>query len=146
MLARSDADVVVMAAAVADYRPAEAGAGKRRKDSEPWSVVLEPTRDILRELGSQTSNGRILVGFAAEAGEDGLPRARAKRTGKNADLVVYNDVARADVGFDAVDNEVVLISEAGERKVEKAPKERIAAEILDEVERLLEGDGGRAAR
>ena len=146
MLARSDADVVVMAAAVADYRPAEAGADKRRKDTEPWSVVLEPTRDVLHELGSQASNGRILVGFAAEAGDDGLPRARAKRTGKNADLVVYNDVARADVGFDAVDNEVVLISEAGERKVEKAPKERIAAEILDEVERLLEGDGGRAAR
>jgi phosphopantothenoylcysteine synthetase/decarboxylase len=83
------------------------------------------------------------VGFAAETGDDGLARARAKRTGKNADLVVYNEVARADVGFESVENEVVLISKAGERRVGKAPKTRIAAEILDEVERLLgEGNGG----
>ena len=144
-LARGDADVVVMAAAVADYRPAEALADKRPKDERAWQLELEPTDDVLRALGAQASNGRILVGFAAETGEGGLARARAKRTGKNADLVVYNDVARSDVGFESVENEVVLISEAGERTVEKAPKERVAAEIWDEVERLLEGNGGRAA-
>jgi phosphopantothenoylcysteine decarboxylase/phosphopantothenate--cysteine ligase len=145
-LAREDADVVVMAAAVADYRPAEAAAGKRPKDEQPWELELEPTEDVLRALGAQPANGRILVGFAAEAGKDGLARARAKRTGKNADLVVYNDVARPDVGFDSLENEVVLISETQERTVAKATKERVAAEIWDEVERLLGENGGRAAR
>jgi phosphopantothenoylcysteine decarboxylase/phosphopantothenate--cysteine ligase len=141
-LARADADVVVMAAAVADYRPADTRPDKRPKDDSSWSLELRPTEDVLRAVGAQPANGRILVGFAAETGDDGLARARAKRTGKNADLVVYNDVTRAEVGFDSVENEVVLISEAGERRVAKAPKRRIAAEILDEVERLLGGDGG----
>jgi phosphopantothenoylcysteine decarboxylase / phosphopantothenate---cysteine ligase len=145
-LARADADVVVMAAAVADYRPAGAASGKRPKDERPWQVELEPTEDVLRALGARPANGRVVVGFAAETGPDGLARARAKRTGKNADLVVYNDVGRGDVGFDSLDNEVVLISETGERTVAKAPKERVAAEIWDEVERLLVENGGRAAR
>ncbi len=144
-LSRGDADVVVMAAAVADYRPADPKADKRSKDGEPWRLELEPTDDVLRTLGEQSENGRLLVGFAAETGDGGLDRARAKRTGKNADLVVYNDVARSDVGFESGENEVVLISEAGERTVSKAPKSRIAAEIWDEVERLLEENGGRAA-
>jgi phosphopantothenoylcysteine decarboxylase / phosphopantothenate---cysteine ligase len=143
-LSRSEADVLVMAAAVADYRPARAQDEKRPKDDRPWPLELEPTDDILRTLGDQTSNARILVGFAAETGADGLARARAKRTGKNADLVVYNDVARSDVGFDSADNEVVLISEAGERKVEKAPKRQIAVEVWDEIERLIGENGGRA--
>jgi phosphopantothenoylcysteine decarboxylase/phosphopantothenate--cysteine ligase len=141
-LARGDADVVVMAAAVADYRPAETEAAKRPKDRGTWQVELEPTDDVLRKLGAQSANGKILVGFAAETGEGGLDRARAKRTGKNADLVVYNDVARVDVGFESAENEVVLISEAGERRVGKAPKERVAAEIWNEVERLLEENSG----
>jgi phosphopantothenoylcysteine decarboxylase/phosphopantothenate--cysteine ligase len=142
-LARADADVVVMAAAVSDYRPAHGQDDKRPKDDARWNLELEPTDDILHRLGAQSANGRILVGFAAETGADGLERARAKRTGKNADLVVYNDVARSDVGFESLENEVVLISDAGERAVGKAPKQRIAAEILDEVERLLEASGGR---
>ena len=144
-LSRGDADVVVMAAAVADYRPADPRTEKRSKDGEPWRLELEPTDDVLRTLGEQSENGRVLVGFAAETGDGGIERARAKRTGKNADLVVYNDVARSDVGFEAGENEVVLISEAGERTVSKASKSRIAAEIWDEVERLLEENGGRAA-
>ncbi|HEX2292690.1 MAG TPA: bifunctional phosphopantothenoylcysteine decarboxylase/phosphopantothenate--cysteine ligase CoaBC [Gaiellaceae bacterium] len=144
-LARRDADVLVMAAAVADYRPAAARADKRPKDRERWQLELEPTEDVLRALGSERANGRVLVGFAAETGTDGLDRARSKRSSKNADLVVYNDVSGSDVGFESADNEVVLISEAGERKVKRAPKRAIAAEILDEVERLLGGDGGRAA-
>jgi hypothetical protein len=135
----------LMAAAVADYRPADPRTEKRSKDGEPWRLELEPTDDVLRTLGEQSANGRVLVGFAAETGDGGLDRARAKRTGKNADLVVYNDVARSDVGFEAGENEVVLISAAGERTVSKAPKSRIAAEIWDEIERLLEENGGRAA-
>jgi phosphopantothenoylcysteine decarboxylase / phosphopantothenate---cysteine ligase len=141
-LARADADVLVMAAAVADYRPAEVAAGKPPKSEQPQQLELEPTEDVLHALGARAANGRILVGFAAEAGPGGLARARAKRTGKNADLVVYNDVGRGNVGFDSLDNEVVLITETGERTVAKARKERIAAEIWDEVERLLGENGG----
>ena len=141
-LARSEADVVVMAAAVADYRPAKAIEGKRPKDAQPWSVDLEPTDDVLRALTAAPANGRIVVGFAAEAAEDGLARARKKRAVKNADLVVYNDVGRADIGFESPENEVVIISEQGERHIARAPKERVAAEILDDVERLLEANDG----
>ena len=142
-LARRDADIVVMAAAVADYRPAAHTDGKRPKDDEPWEVRLEPTLDVLRELGAQRRNGGVLVGFAADEGEHGLARAREKRDRKGADLVVYNDVGRTDIGFDAVENEVVVISAKGERRIPKAPKERIAAAILDEAETLLEGRDGR---
>jgi len=128
--------VVVMAAAVADYRPVEQLDRKRPKDGKPWQLELEPTDDVLRTLTAHP-NGRVVVGFAAETGEGGLERAREKRTVKKADLIVYNDVARSDVGFESPENEVVIISEGGERHVERAPKERIAGEILDEVERLL---------
>jgi phosphopantothenoylcysteine decarboxylase/phosphopantothenate--cysteine ligase len=131
------ADVVVMAAAVADYRPAEALAAKRPKDAAAWTVELEPTTDILRELGARRHDGQVLVGFAADHGSAGLERARKKLTRKNVDLVVYNDVGRSDIGFESADNEVTLVGRNGERVVAKAPKEEIAAAILDEVERLL---------
>jgi phosphopantothenoylcysteine synthetase/decarboxylase len=86
----------------------------------------------------------LLVGFAAEAGGNGLERARAKRSNKGVDLIVYNDVSRDDIGFDTAQNEVVLVTAAGERTVGRAPKEQIAAAVLDEVERLLEEhDGSR---
>jgi phosphopantothenoylcysteine decarboxylase/phosphopantothenate--cysteine ligase len=141
VLARADADLVVMAAAVADYRPTASHEGKRPKDMNGWTVELEPTLDILSVLGDKRTNGRLVVGFAAEASEDGLERARRKLHNKGVDLVVYNDVSRDDVGFDAVENEVVLLTAAGERPVARAPKEDVAAEILDELERLLEGNG-----
>jgi phosphopantothenoylcysteine decarboxylase/phosphopantothenate--cysteine ligase len=145
-LARSDADVVVMAAAVADYRPAEPESEKRPKDGRPWTVTLEPTTDVLSELGQRRTNGQLLVGFAADRGERGLERAREKLANKRADLIVFNDVARDDVGFDAPDNEVVLVAAEGERRIEKAPKDRIAAAILDEVVRRLEEADGRSGR
>jgi phosphopantothenoylcysteine decarboxylase/phosphopantothenate--cysteine ligase len=133
--ARAAADVVLMAAAVADYAP-EPVAGKRPKSDEDWQLTLHPTEDILGALG-ESRNGSVLVGFGAEEGEAGLERKRRMLADKHLDLVVFNDVSREDIGFDAPDNEVVLIGADGERKVGKAPKERIAAEILDEVERLL---------
>jgi phosphopantothenoylcysteine decarboxylase/phosphopantothenate--cysteine ligase len=133
----ADADVVVMAAAVADYRPALALAGKRPKDIAAWTVELEPTTDVLATLGASKHPGQILVGFAADEGEPGLARARGKLERKNADLFVYNDVGRADIGFDSAANEVTLIAANGERAVPKAPKDEIAAAILDEVEKLL---------
>lgn len=133
---RADADVVIMATAVSDYRPAETEAGKRPKDESTWLIELEPTIDVLKLLGEHRTNGQVLVGFAAETGEGGLERARGKLAAKQVDLIVYNDVSREDVGFDADDNEVVIVSNGGERRVDKAPKDKIAAAILDEVERL----------
>jgi phosphopantothenoylcysteine decarboxylase/phosphopantothenate--cysteine ligase len=145
-LDRGDADVVVMAAAVADYRPAQPEEGKRPKDERPWTVTLEPTCDVLRELGRNRTNGQLLIGFAADRGERGLERAREKLANKRADLIVFNDVSRDDIGFDARENEVVLVSAGGERRIEKAAKERIAAAILDEVAARLEDGDGRSDR
>jgi phosphopantothenoylcysteine decarboxylase/phosphopantothenate--cysteine ligase len=132
-----DFDVVVMAAAVADYRPAEALAAKRPKDAAAWTVELEPTVDVLAALGADKAPGQVLVGFAADEGERGLARAREKLVRKNADLLVFNDVAADGIGFDAPDNAVTIISAAGERTLAKAPKDEIAAAILDAVEALL---------
>jgi phosphopantothenoylcysteine decarboxylase / phosphopantothenate---cysteine ligase len=136
-LARSDADLVLMAAAVADYRPAEVSKEKRTKDDRPWQVTLEPTADVLRTLGERRSDRQVLVGFAADSGDEGLARARAKLAHKQLDLVVYNDISQADIGFDAEDNEVVLVSADGERRVSKAPKDQIASAIVDSAEELL---------
>jgi phosphopantothenoylcysteine decarboxylase / phosphopantothenate---cysteine ligase len=143
ILARADdADVVVMAAAVADYRPAEVVSGKRGKDTRTWTVELEPTTDVLRTLGERGGEV-VLVGFAAESGEAAIARARGKLTDKNVNLVVFNDVSRSDIGFDSDDNEVVLVGRERERRIEKAPKREVAAAILDEVARLLEERDGR---
>jgi phosphopantothenoylcysteine decarboxylase / phosphopantothenate---cysteine ligase len=136
-LARSDADVIVMAAAVSDYRPATPSEEKRAKDGSGWMVELEPTTDILAAIGAARTDRQVIVGFAADLGEPGLARAREKRVAKNADLFVFNDVSRADIGFDATDNEVVVVSSNGDRVVDKAPKQVVAAAVLDEVERLL---------
>ena len=134
--ARADVDVVLMAAAVADYAP-DPVEGKRPKTGAPWELSLRPTEDILGGFG-ESRNGTVLVGFGAEEGEAGLERKRRMLAEKHLDLVVFNDVSRSDIGFDSSENEVVLVSAGDERTVAKAPKERIAAEILDEVERLLE--------
>ena len=139
VLARADADVVVMAAAVSDYRPRNPESGKRPKDKEPWTITLEPTDDVLAELGRREHNGQILVGFAAEGGEDGLERARGKLANKNGNLFVYNDVSQPGVGFESEDNEIVLLSALGERKLGRRSKEECAVAILDEVEALLGG-------
>jgi phosphopantothenoylcysteine decarboxylase/phosphopantothenate--cysteine ligase len=140
LLARADADVLVMAAAVADYRPIAPEAGKRPKDRKPWALTLEPTDDILGELGRRRRDGQVLVGFAADAGELGLQRAREKLANKGGNLFVFNDVSRSDVGFDSPDNEIVIVSERGERQVGKASKAECAAAILDEVGALLGGE------
>ena len=136
--ARARADVIVMAAAVADYRAAETVDGKRPKDGEPWRLELQPTVDVAKALGEARRPEQVLVAFGAEHGDAGLERKRAMLADKHVDLVVYNDVGRTDIGFDSAYNEVTLISAAGDRLVERAPKPAVAAAILDEVERLLE--------
>jgi phosphopantothenoylcysteine decarboxylase / phosphopantothenate---cysteine ligase len=141
--ARASADAVLMAAAVADYRPAEPRPDKRPKDKDRWSVELVPTDDVLGWLGEHRRNGQVLVAFGADHGDAGLRRKRSMLDSKSGDLVVFNDIGRKDVGFDAPDNEVVLVTRSGERRVGKAPKQTIAAAVLDEVARLFEERDGR---
>jgi phosphopantothenoylcysteine decarboxylase / phosphopantothenate---cysteine ligase len=136
-LALEDVDLALLAAAVADYRPAEAIASKRPKSSATWTLELEPTTDIALLLGERKRSGQVVVAFGADHGEDGLERKRRMLGEKHADLVVFNDVSRSDIGFEAGENEVVLVSDAGERRVPKAPKPAIAAAILDAAEALL---------
>jgi phosphopantothenoylcysteine decarboxylase/phosphopantothenate--cysteine ligase len=140
VLERADADVVVMAAAVADYRPSNPIGAKRPKDTDMWRIELEPTQDVLAELGQRRRNGQVLVGFAADEGEAGLERARTKLTNKRGNLFVYNDVSRSDIGFESDWNELVLITHDGERTVSRRSKEECAVAILDEIETLLGGD------
>ena len=140
--ARADADVIVMAAAVSDYRPLERVGGKRAKSPATWTVELEPTTDVLAGIGEDRREGQVLVGFAAEHGEDALSRAREKLARKNANLIVFNDVSRSDIGFEAEENEVVLIGLKGEKRIAKAGKRAVAAVLLDEVTRMLNGRAG----
>jgi phosphopantothenoylcysteine decarboxylase / phosphopantothenate---cysteine ligase len=142
-LAHADADLIVMAAAISDYRPASPSGEKRSKSEESWTVDLVPTVDVLRALAERRANGQVVVGFAADRGERGLARAREKLERKGTDLIVFNDISRSGSGFDSTDNEVVLISPGGEQPVSKAPKPAIARVILDEAERILKArDGG----
>jgi phosphopantothenoylcysteine decarboxylase/phosphopantothenate--cysteine ligase len=137
-LAHADSELVLMSAAVADYRPAEASSAKRPKSADPWTVELEPTEDVVKTLAALRDNGQVIVAFGAEQGEAGLERKRAMLADKNVDMVVYNDVARTDIGFDSKENEVVLMTHKGETRIAKAPKSRIAAAVLDEAVALLD--------
>ena len=135
------ADVVVMAAAVADYTLAIPAAGKTAKTSGPLTLTLHPTRDILADLGqlpSRSSGTPILVGFAAETG-DAVAKAREKRVRKQVDLIVANDVSTAGAGFDVATNAVTIIGDSGEQVVPLQSKERVAALILDRIEQYVVG-------
>jgi phosphopantothenoylcysteine decarboxylase / phosphopantothenate---cysteine ligase len=130
--------VVVMAAAVADYAPVRASE-KVPKRGETLTLVLQPTPDILGELGHRrlaSGQGPLLVGFAAET-QDVVTRATEKRRKKHADLIVANDVARTDAGFDVDSNEVTIVSAEGAEALPLQSKARVAVEILDRIERLL---------
>ena len=139
MARAADADVVVMAAAVADYTPAARAEQKVAKRGETLTLVLTKTPDILGELGQRriaTGGGPLLVGFAAET-EDVIAHAQAKRERKHADLIVANDVSRSDAGFDVDTNAVTLVSAAGAETLPLQSKSRVASEILNRVEQLL---------
>src|SRR5688572_13466634 len=140
MPAAAGADVVIMAAAVADYTPAERAAGKIAKTDRPLTLTLERTKDILADLGAMRDAlgdaAPVLVGFAAETA-DVVERARAKRARKNLDMIVANDVSADDRGFDAPANEVTIITPHDEEAVPLQSKERVAARILDRVESIL---------
>jgi phosphopantothenoylcysteine decarboxylase/phosphopantothenate--cysteine ligase len=139
MRAADRADVVVMAAAVADYTPAQPSEGKIAKTDAPMTLTLQRTRDILAELGSRRGRGGVspvLVGFAAET-DNVLSKAREKRLRKNADLIVANDVSQQGVGFDGDTNAVTIIGEDGEQPVALQSKADVAAVILDRIEQVL---------
>jgi len=135
-------DILLMAAAVADFAPAAVEQGKIKKHGRPGlELRLTPTRDVLGGLAARRRAGQTLVGFAAEHGAEALEHGRSKLTGKGLDAVVVNDISRADIGFDSEHNEVTILtsgngSGTGERHVPRAGKEQIAAAILDAVEGL----------
>ncbi|MEA2364424.1 MAG: phosphopantothenoylcysteine decarboxylase / phosphopantothenate---cysteine ligase [Thermoleophilaceae bacterium] len=132
-----DAHVLLMAAAVADFRPREAVADKITKSGrDGLALSLEPTEDVLAALAAARAPGQTLVGFAAEHGDGAVERGRAKLERKGLDAVVVNDISRAEIGFDAPDNEVTIVTADGERHVPLGSKQSIAAGILDAVERL----------
>jgi phosphopantothenoylcysteine decarboxylase/phosphopantothenate--cysteine ligase len=140
-----EADIVVMAAAVADYTPHGgllAGKIEKTADGKPLELTLVPTPDILAELGSRRAGAArpILIGFAAQSG-DPVERGRQKLRSKRADMIVANDISRSDAGFDVPTNAATLITSAGEEEFPLGPKTELASLILDRAETMLQATG-----
>jgi phosphopantothenoylcysteine decarboxylase/phosphopantothenate--cysteine ligase len=131
-------DVVIMAAAVADYAPSAAASQKIHKDQDSMTLALVRTPDIIGELGRRRAgqDKPLLVGFAAET-NDVIGHARRKLQEKGVDLIVANDVSRADAGFEVDTNEVTLVSAAGEEPIPLQSKAAIAERVLDRIEAML---------
>jgi phosphopantothenoylcysteine decarboxylase/phosphopantothenate--cysteine ligase len=137
-------DVLLMAAAVADYRPAQPQDHKISKEEhEALDVALVRTSDVLAEAASLRRPGQSLVGFAAEHGPEAAGRARGKLERKGLDAIVVNDIARGDIGFDAEDNEVTIVSSDAATHVPRASKAEVAAAVLDFVQELRARSGAR---
>ena len=131
------ADVLVMCAAVADFRPATAAPGKIAKGSaEHLALELEATEDVLAALSARRRDGQTLVGFAAEHGDGALERAREKLVHKRLDAIVCNDVSAPGIGFDSERNAVTIITPDREEHVGPAEKRVIAEAVLDAIEAL----------
>jgi phosphopantothenoylcysteine decarboxylase / phosphopantothenate---cysteine ligase len=130
----SQADVLLMAAAVADFRPAHAAATKLKKEGrEGLELALEPTPDVLSGLAAQRRAGQVLVGFAAEHGENAVEYGRGKLERKRLDAIVVNDISRPDIGFEGDHNEVTIVTAAGDEHVERSSKAEVARAICDVV-------------
>jgi phosphopantothenoylcysteine decarboxylase/phosphopantothenate--cysteine ligase len=137
-----DVDLLLMAAAVADFRPANPQDSKISKEGrDGLSIDLVPTADVLSEAVTQRREGQIIVGFAAEHGPEGVERARAKLERKGLDAIVVNDISRPDIGFDSDHNEVAILGQAGEVHVPRSTKEDVAVRVLDFVQDLRVGGG-----
>jgi phosphopantothenoylcysteine decarboxylase/phosphopantothenate--cysteine ligase len=139
-------DVLLMAAAVADFTPSVPAEGKlKRAGRERLELTLEPTTDVLAELVAGRRDGQTLVGFAAEHGSQAVALGREKLLAKGVDMIVVNDISRSDIGFDSDVNEVTLLtrgtngSAVEERHVPRVTKQVVAEAILDVVERLRNG-------
>jgi phosphopantothenoylcysteine decarboxylase / phosphopantothenate---cysteine ligase len=127
-------DLLLMAAAVADYRPRDPRVDKIKKaEAGELELRLERTDDVLSALAARRRPGQLIVGFAAETGARALEYGRAKLAGKNLDAVVVNDVGEPGIGFDAADNEVTIVTAELERHVPRTTKMEVAAAILDTV-------------
>ena len=148
----ADCHVLLMAAAVADYRPAGRLDGKLDKErAATLQLALERTEDVLSGLARRRGAHQTVVGFAAEHGPDAEAAGRRKLERKRLDLIVVNDIARADIGFDASHNEVLMLAADGAaRRVPRSDKADVAAAVLDEVQRQRRersaGDGRDAAQ
>ncbi len=130
-------DVLLMAAAVADFRPRDPAAHKLKKDAGTPHLELEPTEDVLRTLSGRRRPGQIVVGFAAEHGDGAVDYARDKLARKRLDAIVVNDISQPGIGFDAPENEVTILARDGsEHRLRRSRKEQIADGVLDEVEKL----------
>jgi phosphopantothenoylcysteine decarboxylase / phosphopantothenate---cysteine ligase len=127
-------EVLLMAAAVADFRPANPADIKLKKDRGVPALVFEPTVDVLSVLSANRRPAQVLVGFAAEHGPDAVSLAREKLSRKGLDLVVVNDISRTDIGFDVPENEVTIVSATGECRVPRADKANVARAVLDQIE------------
>jgi phosphopantothenoylcysteine decarboxylase/phosphopantothenate--cysteine ligase len=137
LAAFDSADVLLMAAAVADFRPAAPVERKiSKREQRELDLKLEPTADVLAQLGARRRPGQILVGFAAEHGADAERRARLKLVEKNLDAVALNDISRSDIGFDADDNELTIVTREADEHVARAAKSVVATAILNAVARL----------
>jgi phosphopantothenoylcysteine decarboxylase / phosphopantothenate---cysteine ligase len=134
--------VLLMAAAVADFRAADVAAGKmEREGDDQVNLALERTEDVLAGVARLRTGEQTVVGFAAEHGAEAITRAHEKLERKDLDAIVFNDVSRSDIGFDSEQNEVVIVDREGEHRVELAPKRDVADAILDRVETLRSGVG-----
>jgi phosphopantothenoylcysteine decarboxylase/phosphopantothenate--cysteine ligase len=136
----SEADVLLMAAAVADFRPAAPAAHKLKKTGPdaPSRIELEPTEDVLSALAESRHPGQVLVGFAAEHGEGAVEYGREKLARKRLDAIVVNDISRPEIGFDSAQNEVVILRrDGGERWIAQSSKGEVARAILEEVVSML---------
>jgi len=130
-------DILLMAAAVADFRPVDPAERKiKKRGRERLTVELEPTADVIRALASQRRPGQTLVAFAAEHGPDAVHHGHDKLSDKGVDAVVVNDISRADIGFESPVNEVTIVTSAGEQHIPKSSKAAVAESILDAVQAL----------
>jgi phosphopantothenoylcysteine decarboxylase/phosphopantothenate--cysteine ligase len=137
-----DTDVLLMAAAVADFRPVAPAAHKLKKTGPdaPLRIELEPTEDVLCALAAERHDGQVLVGFAAEHGERALDYGREKLARKGLDVIVVNDISRPEIGFDSVENEVVILGRDGsQRSIAQSSKNYVARAILEHVVSLING-------
>ena len=132
------ADVLLMAAAVADYRPAAPRGDKIKKDAagDSLALELERTADVLSALAERRRDGQVLVGFAAETGSQAVAYGRGKLERKNLDAVVVNDVSQPGIGFDTPDNQVTIVTHDDDVAVPRASKAEVARAILDIILRL----------
>jgi phosphopantothenoylcysteine decarboxylase/phosphopantothenate--cysteine ligase len=141
----ADCDVLVMAAAVADFRPAQAIEDKIKKSGrDGLALQLEPTTDVLSALSELRRPGQTLVGFAAEHGGDPAEHGRLKLERKRVDAVVVNDISDAAIGFESDQNEVTIVTATGAQPVPRGPKTAVAAAIVDAVEALRTEAGAHA--